>query len=200
MFFYKLCWLFLNKEMCHYISESYSSVAEWYLSFGLVSSTVQWVVRIGPPKTSVALCGLQPTGGPWNVLHEPDQTTRHGELQHTCLWINLDYRGVDGGEQAPSVNTDTTSWMQSENPLSSSAQSAVAKATTSVSSPAVRFMWRMTTMSTATSLCPTALEPPRRGTCPVIWASAHRHRSGGQETGDRWVSLCSWILSSQFQS
>lgn len=72
--------------------------------------------------------------------------------------------------------------------LSSSVQPAVARATASVWSPAARCMWRMKTMSTAISLCPTALGHPLRATCLVIWTRAHRRRSGGLEFGDRWAS------------
>lgn len=71
--------------------------------------------------------------------------------------------------------------------LSSSAQPAVVRATASVWSPAARCMWRMTTMSTAISLCPTAPGPPLKATCLVIWTHARRHRSGGLESGN-WLA------------
>lgn len=71
--------------------------------------------------------------------------------------------------------------------LSSSVQPAVARATASVWSLAARCMWRMKTMSTAISLCPTAPGHPLRATCLVIWTRARRHRSGGLESGDRWA-------------
>lgn len=72
--------------------------------------------------------------------------------------------------------------------LFSSAQPAVVRATASVWSPAARCMWRMTTMSTAISLCLTAPGPPLRATCLVTWTRAHRSWSGGLGSGDRWAT------------
>lgn len=57
----------------------------------------------GPPTTSLAVCGSQPAGSPRSVLCKPDQATNHRKLQHTCLWIYLDHRGMDRGEQTISV-------------------------------------------------------------------------------------------------
>lgn len=100
----------------------------------------------------------------------------------------FDFSDVVRTEVFPVRNSDDIScwWFI----LSSSAQPAVARATASVWSPAVRCMWRMTTMSTAISLCPTAPGPPLKATCLVIWAHAHHYRSGGLESGDWWASPC----------
>lgn len=56
------------------------------------------VLWIRLQATNVAVCGQPSAGGPWDVLREPDQTSRHRELQRSCLWIHLDHRRMDPGE------------------------------------------------------------------------------------------------------